>query len=129
MKKTGRHILWMILLLFGIGMFSSNADHLSSSVSIPELEAAEETPQDTVPTRFPVSPTSPQEYDDIVKQSPVDLRDPDNVKTEIEYDIRTGRYLIRSKVGDMEITTPLSLTPKEYQDYSLQQSLHSGPSK
>lgn len=75
--------------------------------------------------RYPVAKTTPEEYQDIVKQSPADLRDPENVKTTIEYDLKTNTYIVRTKLGDMEIGTPMSLTPAEYQDYSMQQSLRS----
>lgn len=105
-------------------MYTLNADYLASSVSVPDLELLE-IPADTIPPRYPVSKTAPQEYQDIVKQSPADLKDPENLSTEVEYDLKTGSYLIRTKVGDMELGTPLMLTPQEYQDYSLQQSLNS----
>ena len=78
-----------------------------------------------IPPRYPVAKTTPEEYQDIVKQSPADLRDPENVKTTIEYDLKTNTYIVRTKLGDMEIGTPMSLTPAEYQDYSMQQSLRS----
>jgi cell surface protein SprA len=80
-------------------------------------------PGDTVPPRFPVSKTTPREYQDLTKQSPADLHDPENLKTVIEYDLHTGMYVIRTKVGDMEIETPITLTPEEYQDYSMQESV------
>jgi len=47
----------------------------------------------------------------------------DDLKTSIEYDLHTGMYIIRTKVGDMELGTPLTLTPEEYQDYSMQESM------
>ncbi|MCC8144611.1 MAG: cell surface protein SprA [Tannerellaceae bacterium] len=75
------------------------------------------------PARYPVAKTAPQEYEDILKQSPADLRDPENVQTFIEYDLRSGSYIVRTRIGDMEIGTPMTLTPEEYQDYSMQQSL------
>ncbi len=108
-------------------MYSLNADFLSYTKQTPELELLD-VPQDTVP-RFPVSKTSQQEYSDIKKdllqQSPADLRDPENVNTFVEYDLLTNSYLLRTKVGEMDVSTPLKLTPEEYQDYSLKQSLHS----
>lgn len=55
----------------------------------------------------------------------MDLRDPENVKTAVEYDIKTGTYVVRTRLGDKDLTTPISLTPEEYQDYSMQQSLRS----
>ena len=108
--------------MFGVGLYSLNADYLAYTSSLPELELLE-APEDTIPPRYPVAKTTPEEYQDIVKQSPADLRDPENVKTTIEYDLKTNTYIVRTKLGDMEIGTPMSLTPAEYQDYSMQQSL------
>ena len=110
--------------MFGVGLYSLNADYLAYTSSLPELELLE-APEDTIPPRYPVAKTTPEEYQDIVKQSPADLRDPENVKTTIEYDLKTNTYIVRTKLGDMEIGTPMSLTPAEYQDYSMQQSLRS----
>lgn len=53
----------------------------------------------------------------------MDLRNPDNVKTSIEYDLKSNTYIVTTKLGDMQLSTPISLTPEEYQDYSLQESL------
>ena len=114
------------MLLFGIGLLTLNADYSTYTLALPELELLEEVaPEDTIPPRYPVAKTSPEEYQDLLKQSPADLRNPENVKTTIEYDLRTNSYIVRTKLGDMEIGSPMTLTPEEYQDYSLQQSLRS----
>lgn len=85
---------------------------------------AQTAQKDTLPkNRYPISKTVPQEYNDLTKKSPADLRAPDNLKTVIEYDLHTGMYIIRTKVGDMELGTPITLTPEEYQDYSMQESM------
>ena len=123
-KRILKYSIWIVVLLFGVGLYSLNADYLAYTSSLPELELLE-APEDTIPPRYPVAKTTPEEYQDIVKQSPADLRDPENVKTTIEYDLKTNTYIVRTKLGDMEIGTPMSLTPAEYQDYSMQQSLRS----
>ena len=97
-KKIGKYGLGGVSLLFGISLFSLNADYLAYTSSLPELEGLDEVaPEDTIPSRYPVSKTSPEEYQDLVKQSPADLRDPENVKTTIEYDLRTNTYIVRTK--------------------------------
>ncbi|MDR2468957.1 MAG: cell surface protein SprA [Tannerella sp.] len=80
-------------------------------------------PVDSLKPRYPVSRTIAREYQDLIKQPPADLHDPENVKTVVEYDLHTGMYIIRTKVGDMEIETPITLTPAEYQDYSMMESM------
>lgn len=129
-KKTLKYLIWVTVLLFGAGMISLNADYLTYTATLPDIQLLEgqDMPdgKDTVPaTRYPVSKTVPQDYEDLTKKSPMDLRDPENVKTAVEYDIKTGTYVVRTRLGDKDLTTPISLTPEEYQDYSMQQSLRS----
>lgn len=129
-KRTLKYLIWVTVLLFGAGMASLNADYLTYTATMPDIQLLEgqDMPdgKDTVPaTRYPVSKTVPQNYEDLTKKSPLDLRDPENVKTAVEYDIKTGAYIVRTRLGDKDLTTPISLTPEEYQDYSMQQSLRS----
>ncbi|MBP3518708.1 MAG: cell surface protein SprA [Parabacteroides sp.] len=126
MRKILKYI-WVAVLLFGVGAYSLNAGFLSYTLSLPDEESPV-IPDDTVPkvrTRFPVSKTVPEGYQDLTKQSPADLKTPDNVKSVVEYDIRTGTYVIRTRLGDADLTTPISLTPEEYQDYSFRKSVQS----
>lgn len=127
MRRTLKFILWITILLFGAGLYSMNADLLAYTMSLPDAELPV-VPDDTVPkvrTRFPVAKTVPEEYQDLTKQSPADLKTPDNVKSVVEYDIRTGTYVVRTRLGDADLTTPISLTPEEYQDYSFRKSVQS----
>lgn len=116
-----KYLLWISLFLFGTGIYVMNAGFLDISPSLPKTTEPA-APQDTV-TRFPVARTIPENLKEFETQHPADLRNPENVKTTVEYDIRTGHYVIRTRIGEMEISTPIQLTPEEYQDYSLQQSL------
>jgi cell surface protein SprA len=88
--------------------------------------------QDTIPQvaedsiakpRIPVKKTYPEEYKDLTDSTTSDLRDPENMTREIEYDLKSNSYIIRTKIGDMELGTPMKMTPEEYQKYSLRQSL------
>lgn len=129
-KKTLKYLIWVTILLFGVGMLSLNADYLTYTATLPDIQLLDRQDmpdgKDTVPTtRYPVSKTVPQDYEDLTKKSPMDLRDPENVKTTVEYDLKTGSYIVRTRLGDKDLTTPISLTTEEYQDYSMQQSLRS----
>lgn len=53
----------------------------------------------------------------------MDLKDPDNLKTDTVYDPATGNYTIGTKVGDSYLNAPLLMSPEEYQEWSLQKSL------
>lgn len=74
---------------------------------------------------FPVKPTSAIGVADMENRRPMDLKDPDNVKSTVVYDPVTGLYLVYTKVGSMDIATPISMTPQEYQDYTLRTSMQS----
>ncbi|MDR2764819.1 MAG: cell surface protein SprA [Tannerella sp.] len=109
----------MAMMLSGVVWGISDAYAQQETVHAEQPPA----PGDTVKSRYPVSKTTAREYQDLVEQSPADLQDPENLKTVVEYDLHTGMYVIRTKVGDMEIETPLTLTPEEYQDYSMMESM------
>ncbi|MDE6048764.1 MAG: cell surface protein SprA, partial [Paramuribaculum sp.] len=64
----------------------------------------------------PVKRTVAGDYKEMIsKPYPADLRNPDNVFTQAEYDAETGLYVIHTRVGDMDIVTPFTLTPAQYQ--------------
>ena len=115
------YIICVISFLFSINLFTLNANSNAKTI-VPYGTGRTEEP-DTVQTHFPVAKTSPNEYEDLKKENPVDLKNPDNIKTTIEYDVKTNRYILRTKVGDLDIATPMTLTPEEYQDYSLKRSI------
>ena len=52
------------------------------------------------------------------------LPEPDNMKTEVVYQPTTGYYVVHTKIGDVDITTPYMLTNKEYMHYTEQQQMH-----
>lgn len=94
-RRLFKYSIWIAILLFGVGLYSLNADYSAYTSSLPELELIE-APEDTLSPRYPVAKTSPQEYQDIIKRSPADLRSPENVMTTIEYDIRSNTYIVKT---------------------------------
>ncbi len=57
-------------------------------------------------------------------KSSLDLADPDNISTTMEYDPITGGYVMHTRIGDTDITTPYMLTQEEYNAYSERQMMH-----
>ena len=51
------------------------------------------------------------------------MKDPANITTQAEYDSETGRYIIHTKIGDREISTPFILSADEYNDMELRNSM------
>lgn len=133
-KRIRRHILSISLILIAIGMLSPLLIVGQGSGQSPLIPAVvtqpapqsypPAAPGDSIDLPFPVAPTVPRTYEQLLEDElAYDLETPSNIKTDVEYDPNTGYYVVRTKVGDMEIATPFLLTEKEYNDWQLRQSL------
>ena len=78
--------------------------------------------QDTANTRYGVKKVVAITQDDLNKKM-IDLVDPDNTKTTVEYDENSGNYLLGTKIGDSYMNAPIMMTPEEYQQWSLRRSM------
>lgn len=132
MRKSpkGKYITRIVVacgvLLCSIGGFLAYAQYVTSTLQspppVPDNRDAE--PKDSIDVIFPVQPTVPENYEDLeTTERAIDLKTPSNITTEAEYDYETGCYVVRTKLGDMEITTPFMLTADEYSDITLRQSM------
>ena len=82
------------------------------------------SPLDSIILPFPIQQTVPQSYEELMaNELGYDLSEPSNITTSAEYDPQTGYYIVRTKVGDMDIATPFMLNEKEYNDWQLRRSL------
>ncbi|MEG2573550.1 MAG: cell surface protein SprA, partial [Bacteroides sp.] len=77
---------------------------------------------DTIKPRYSVRKTAPETLEDM-KGSPADLKTPENIKTEVEYDEKANSYKIGTKAGSDYVNVPIHLTPEEYASWSMKQSL------
>jgi len=75
--------------------------------------------------RYDVRPTVPGGYEDLGGQTEysADLKTPSNITTEAIYDPETGCYVIHTKLGDRDIVTPFYLSPSEYNDLVMRESM------
>ena len=55
--------------------------------------------------------------------NPLFLRDPSNVRSIIEYDPATNKYIFKKKIGDFDFRDPTSMRFEEYLKYDLKQSV------
>ena len=75
-------------------------------------------PADTLDTpRWRIQKTSPIEVADL-DSSALDLRMPENIKQQVEYDDSLNVYRIGSKIGDSYLNVPVLMTPEEYRQWS-----------
>ena len=74
--------------------------------------------QDSIPARSFEKET----YEDLIKPTTsMTLEQPDNIVTTVDYDPVSGGYVIRTRMGDIDVATPYLMTPEEYRDYSERQ--------
>lgn len=106
------------------GFFVHAQYHESSLMPPPPPPGGPVVVQDSTGSPFPVQPTIPPDYEALAEDElAADLSTPDNVRTEAEYDIESGCYIIRTKVGDFEVATPFMLTPEQYGNMELRKSM------
>ena len=84
----------------------------------PVIAAEDETiPDSLLHPRWPVKKTAPMVVEDL-DSSAVDLRMPDNIAQDVEYNDSLDVYFIGSKIGDTYINAPVMMTPEEYRKWS-----------
>ena len=81
---------------------------------IPEFLDNTEIP-DSVFLPSPVQTTIPQDYSDLIsREYAADLNTPSNITLEPVFDPETGMYLMHSRVGGIDITTPFMMSAQDY---------------
>lgn len=81
--------------------------------------------KDSVATKYTVSKTIPTDQTEVNRSLPVDLKNPENLRTVIEYDPKLRSYVFRTMLGDMELGTAFNLTNDEYLSYDMNRSMQS----
>ena len=109
------------LTVSGLGVYSAFAALQApeqQELSAPERQ--EQTTGDTQPAaptseplHYPVAKTVPESYDEIDQKAPVDLKNPSNLKTEVEYDPETNCYVIHTRVAGVDVCTPFMLSAED----------------
>ena len=102
-------------------------DKLSSAVknaiTTPTVDqSSTDTSKRTTPN-FPVKKFTQNTYEDINAKYPMDAPKPDNVKSIVEYDTKSGNYVLRTFVGESEIATPFLMTEQEYRNYTAKRDI------
>ncbi len=55
--------------------------------------------------------------------SPLLLKSPSNIKSDVEYDSETGLYILRHKIGDIDYRPPTYMTLDEYRNYEMENAV------
>ena len=113
-------------------MAAANSPFFTVSSSFPadtvkkasrRLAAEEDVPDSLVHSRWKIQKTAPIEVADLDSSS-LDLRFPENIKQQVEYDDSTGMYVIGSKIGDSYLNAPVLMTPEEYRRWSERREMY-----
>ncbi|MCM1319007.1 MAG: cell surface protein SprA [Muribaculaceae bacterium] len=131
-KRHIRLIVWTMLIasVLTVVMAPAQSNKTSSGTlppppSDPPVNFVSPGIPDSIILPSPVQTTLPTEYADYLgKEYAADLRDPSNIKTEATYDPATGLYLIRTKVGDMEVVTPYQMTSNQYNSVEVRKDMY-----
>ncbi len=119
-------------LMLPLIMAAANSPFFTVSSSFPadtvkkasrRLAAEEDVPDSLVHSRWKIQKTAPIEVADLDSSS-LDLRFPENIKQQVEYDDSTGMYVIGSKIGDSYLNAPVLMTPEEYRRWSERREMY-----
>ncbi len=88
-------------------------------------QTADSTVSDTLHLKliYPFREETGNPYLDTLSQSPLFLRDPNNIKREIIYDPKTNTYKFVTKVGNFEYRTPTTVDFKDFQQLELKREV------
>lgn len=114
MKGAAKYIIYSLLMLVGISS-------LANTGTFSFQTRAQDEP-DSIKPRYTVRRTATNDKTDL-KQHSMDLREPENLKTDTIYDTKTETYTIGTKLGDSYLNAPYLMTDEEYQEWSFKKSL------
>ena len=89
----------------------------------PILENDDSIPDSLLNTRWKIQRTAPITVSDL-DQNAADLKRPDNLKQDVEYNDSLDLYIIGSKFGDSYLNTPIMMTPDQYRKWSERQAMN-----
>ncbi len=120
-------IIRISIVLFLISTAIAQAQYYKSEMNPPapaNTKSPSKNGENETDLKYKVKPTVPDNYEDLMEQDgPMDLKGPSNITTTAEYDIATGCYVIRTRLGDIDIATPFLLSASEYNDWQMRQSM------
>lgn len=124
MNKLHKILLFLsFAILFGTAYAVVNIAPSSPDTQFsPQDEAGEAEGREP---SFSVKNNKLDTYEDLGQTHSMDLKDPENIKEVIEFDPLTNTYFFKTKVGNMDVVTPYSMTRDEYMDFSMKQSMRS----
>lgn len=78
--------------------------------------------KDTIPARYPINNIIPETEEDL-KQLPLDLRNPANIKQDTIYNEKDSTFSIATKMGNTTLGVPFIMSQEEYAKSKMQNSI------
>lgn len=119
---SGKRLHISVLVVLLLYLFGSLVYANTTGVQMLSSAATYRMAEDSVSPRYSVRRTVPETFEDL-SLKPIDLKDPEGLVTEVEYDEKNNIYKVTTKVGSVPLGVPIYLTPKEYADWSLRRSM------
>lgn len=130
--RTRRAVTWpagLVIILLSVSVFTLAQDDKTKKTdkrtpkAQPKLVVEDETiPDSLLHPRWKIQKTAPMLTEDL-DSSATDLKMPENIKQEVEYNDSLDIYIIGSKIGDSYLNTPVMMTPEEYRKWSEKRAL------
>ena len=123
-KKTFPILFLCGFLLSSAYVFVSASEHYAFEAQSPN-EKPTSAPTDTSKQKksFPIKKFTQNTYEELNTKYPMDAPKPTNLKSVVEYDVKSGNYILRTFVGETEIATPFLMTEQEYRNFSAKQDM------
>ena len=121
-----RLIYLLLIVLMGVGAMAQTPQQNGNSQQnkpVPKAQPKgmviedETIPDSLLHPRWKIQKTAPVLTADL-DSSALDLRMPENVKQQVEYNDSLNVYIIGSKIGDSYLNAPIVMTPEEYMQWS-----------
>ena len=121
-NKTFTIILFCGILFSSAYALVTATENIAASPEAEMVVAPADSDKQPTPT-FPIKKFTQNSYEELNTKYPMDAPKPENVKSVVEYDTKSGNYILRTLVGETEITTPFLMTEQEYRNYSAKNDL------
>ncbi len=120
-----RALLLLFIICAAVQITSAqDVERTNNRRQIQTTRSARQKKNDTIPARYPVSQTIPEQAADLNKK-PLDLRTPTNIVTDTIYSHDDSTYTFKTRMGEAGtiMGTPIMMKQSEYSRWHLSQSM------
>lgn len=113
------------MVMLSIGAFAMAQQHKQAPLEVPTVPlpvVADSVVDSVVKPRWTPQRTAPRSVADL-DTIPLDLRMPRNIALQVDYDDTANTYVVGQKMGGRYLTTPLLMSPDEYDQWSLKRRM------